>query len=254
MTDDIIRELSQFQGYTQKLQRLISELQNTAPQHAEGTDAQGAVTVRLHPDGLPESISVASDWQRRRRPDDIGPAVVEAFEAAMNERLERWSRTLQQSGWEARAEQLDRSVPDTFSSGRAPAESPVILGTNPRNVVPRRLDEVAEELLTLFGTIGQSDTEDGGTPEVTGTSAGRRVSITVTRGAVAFCAVDTEWAGRQSSVRLNQAFGEALSDARSRLDSTVAETGGTGPARQLDGLLSEAMTILADPSRYTGLT
>lgn len=249
MADDMIKELMQFQQYTTKLQQLMSDMHNQMPRHADGVDSQGAVTVRLGADGLPESIKVASDWQRRQPPESMGPAVVEAFGSAMSDRMERWSRAVQQSDWEARAGQLDRAIPATFTGG-ASAGQPSPPERDLRYVLPRPLDEVTEELLTALDSVDSMDAEGSARAEVTGASSGRKVAITVTKGAVVSCAIDPQWASAQSSVRLNQALDEALSSARTKLAEAEAAAADGPAGRQMDGLFDEALAILQNPQRY----
>jgi DNA-binding protein YbaB len=250
VTDDMIKELMQFQQYTTKLQQLMSDMHNQMPRHADGVDSQGAVTVRLGADGLPETIKVSSDWQRRQSPEAIGAAVVEAFGSAMSDRMERWSRAVQQSDWEARAGQLDRAIPATFTGGPASAGQPSIPERDLRYVLPRPLDEVTEELLTALDSVDSMDAEGSARAEATGASSGRKVAITVTKGAVVDCAIDPQWASAQSSVRLNQALDEALSSARTKLAEAEAAVADGPASRQMDGLFDEALAILQNPQRY----
>ncbi|MGK5638339.1 hypothetical protein ACSNOK_08500 [Streptomyces sp. URMC 126] len=67
--------------------------------------------MNLSADGLPERITVASDWQVRLRADGVGTAVVEAYEAALKKRMELWERSLADSDRERRAARLDESFP-----------------------------------------------------------------------------------------------------------------------------------------------
>ncbi|GAA2918387.1 hypothetical protein GCM10020221_13360 [Streptomyces thioluteus] len=257
MNADPLAELRQFQEYVLGVQRLMSDMQERIPQEVTGSDPQGAVTVRLAPDGLPVHIGVATDWQQRQDPAGLGSAVVAACESALRERMENWSRSLAGSDWERRAEQLDADSPftnGTFANGKdrpspqTPTEEPDL---DLRHVLPRQLDEVAEELLSLFGVDGTTDAGPTESPAVTGKSATGTVALTVTQGSLAGCSVDPAWADGRSSVRLNQAFGEALAAARAALDSAT----GPGPgmsAPELDGLFKEAMAILGDPARFAG--
>ncbi|WNE99220.1 YbaB/EbfC family nucleoid-associated protein [Streptomyces luomodiensis] len=249
MSEDIFRELQQFQQYAENLQRLMSDMHDRVPQSSEGTDPQGAVSVTLGADGLPESIKIASDWQRRRAVGDLGSAVVEAFESAMSDRLERWSRSLEQSGWEARAEQLDDGLASSAST--APARPfPEISDHDVRYVLRRPLDESIEDALTALDAVDQLDANAFLPPEVTGDSAARRVTITVTAHALVSCEVDPQWAAGQSTVRLNQALNEALNDARGKLGS--AESPGAAGVANLhaDGLMNEFLAMIKDPQRF----
>lgn len=244
--------LLQFHQYTQKLQQLMSDVQSKLPRRAEGTDSQGAVTVRLGADGLPETIKVSSDWQRRRGAEAIGPAVVEAFGSAMNERMERWAQAVRESDWEARAEEFDREVPATFTGGGNSTPQGGFPERDLRHVIPRPLDELAEEMITALDSVDSPDAGSDSQAEATGTSSGHHVAITVTKGALVACEIDPQWASRQSSVRLNQVLDEALNKARTKLSEAEAAAESRSPGRQLDGLFDEALAILKDPQRYAG--
>ncbi|GAA0702695.1 hypothetical protein GCM10009548_89750 [Streptomyces malaysiensis subsp. malaysiensis] len=250
MTDDLVREMLQFQQHAQQLQQLMSDMRHHMPRRSEGTDAQGAVTVQLGADGLPEAIKVASDWQRRQAPEMIGSAVVEAFGSAMSDRMERWSRAVQQSDWEARTEQFDRDVPATFTGGAAAASPPQMPERDLRYVLPRPLDEVAEDMLAALDSVDALDADSSDRVEATGLSSGRKVALTVTKGALLSCEIDPQWASAQSSVRMNQALAEALKSAHAKLREAEAarESGPTGP--HLDGLFDEALAILKNPQHY----
>lgn len=249
MSDDIFQELKKFQEYANKMQQLMSEVRDQMPQYAEGEDAQGAVRVRLIAGGIPESIKVASDWQRRQPPENLGAAVVEAYGSALSEWMERWSGGLERTDWEARAHQLDGSL-DQPASAEAPPVSPETFERDVRYVVPRPIEEVAEDVLTAFDVVERQDPESSVPPEVKGDSAARRVVITLGSQGLASCEMDPEWTARQSVVRLNQALDDALADARAK--SSSAESVGQDAVADLDlgGLLDEAMAIMKNPRHF----
>ncbi|MGN5632676.1 hypothetical protein [Streptomyces sp. AC154] len=249
MSGDIFQELKQFQEYANKMQQLMSEVRDQMPEYADGEDAQGAVRVRMIAGGIPESIKVASDWQRRQPPENLGAAVVEAYGSALSEWMERWSGGLEQADWEARAHQLDGSLDQSASAGTPPV-SPESFERDVRYVVPRPLDEVAEDVLTAFDVVERQDPESSPQPEVMGDSASRRVVITLGSQGLVSCEVEPEWAVQQSVVRLNQALDDALADARAR--SSSAESGGQDAIADLNlgGLLDEAMAIMKNPRNF----
>ncbi|MGW5695057.1 hypothetical protein ACWEWX_30150 [Streptomyces asiaticus] len=249
MSEDFIRELQQFQQYAENLQHLMSDMHDQVPRSSEGTDAQGAVSVTLGADGLPESIKLASDWQRRRAAGDLGGAVVEAFESAMSDRMERWSRSLEQSGWEERAGQLDDG---RASSASATPSRPVpeISDHDVRHVLYRPVDETIEDVLTASDAVDQLDADSFLPPQVKGESAARRVTITLTAHALVSCEVDPQWAGGQSVVRLNQALNEALNNAREKV-SSAESPGAAGVANlHMGGLMNEFLAIIKNPQRF----
>ncbi|MBT2385235.1 hypothetical protein [Streptomyces sp. ISL-11] len=251
MTEDFFGELRQLQRHVESVQQLMSDMQDRIPQHAVGTDAQGAVTVRLAPDGLPASITAATDWQRRQRPEQIGSAVIEAFGSAMSEQMAVWTRAFEDGKWQERAEQLEEMPGSTVTA--APSAAPVGHGLPERDlryVIPRRLDEVAEDMLSAFAALERLDEVLAEPPQASGGSTGRRVVITVAKGSLVECDIDPAWVAGQSSVGLNRAFAEALDAARAEF-TRIEEAGAVGLSHlQLDGLLNEALAIMQNPQRF----
>lgn len=249
MEEEFIRDLQQFQQHALNLQNMMTDMQNRMPQGVEGTDAQGAVTVRMAADGLPEFIRAASDWQRRQEPAAVGAAVSEAYGAAMSQQMTAWAQALEDGDWQAKADQLD-------SQARQPApptgqpEQPDILERDLRYVISRPLDELAEDVLSAFDVVDRMDETASEPAEVEGTSAGRHVTLVVTKGALRSCEVDRQWAAGQTYIGLNRAFEEALGDARDKLSSAEAAGADGLAGLHVDGLLDEALAILRDPQRF----
>ncbi|MFE4327992.1 hypothetical protein ACFRQM_00710 [Streptomyces sp. NPDC056831] len=251
MNEDFIQELQRFQQYASSMQKLMSDMQDRMPQRVEGSDSQGAITVRMGSDGLPESIKAASDWHRRQAPEAIGGAVIEAYGSAMSQHMEGWSQAFEEGDWQAKADQLDGG-----SSGQPAAADPPLTQPEPpeidlRYVIPRGLDEVTEDVLSVFDAVERLEVTASEPAQATGTSTARRVALTVTKSALLSCEVDPQWATRQSSIGMNQAFEEALADARAKLSSIEAAAEDSVADLQLDGLLNEILAILQNPQRFT---
>ncbi|WP_406495046.1 hypothetical protein OG936_14370 [Streptomyces sp. NBC_00846] len=249
MDDEFIRGLQQFQQHALNLQSMMTDMQNRMPQGAEGTDAQGAVTVRLAADGLPEFIRAASDWQRRQAPEVIGAAVSEAYEAAMSQQMTAWAQVFEDGDWQGKADRLGSQFGQPDASA-APAAQPDIPERDLRYVVSRPLDALAEDVLSAFDAVERMDETASGPAEAEGTSTARHVTLVVSKGALRSCEVDQRWAAGQTYIGLNQAFEEALGDARDKLSSAEAAAADGLAGLQVDGLLDEALAILRDPQRF----
>lgn len=246
MDEEFIRGLQQFQQHALNLQNMMTDMQNQVPQGVEGTDAQGAVTVRLASDGLPEFIRAASDWQRRQEPEAVGAAVSEAYEAAMSQQMTAWAQAIEDGNWQAKADQLDGQA----RQPTPPARQPDIPERDLRYVISRPLDELAEDVLSAFDVVDRMDETASEPAEVEATSAGRHVTLVVSKGTLRSCEVDRQWAAGQSYIQLNQAFEEALGDARDKLSSTEAAGADGIAGLQVDSLLDEALAVLRDPQRF----
>ncbi|WP_393058782.1 hypothetical protein [Streptomyces sp. LN549] len=249
MDDEFIRSLQQFQQQALNLQSMMTDMQNRMPQGVEGTDAQGAVTVRMAADGLPEFIRAASDWQRRQGPEAVGAAVSEAYGAAMSRQMTAWGQAFEDVDWQGKADRLDSQFGQPDASA-APAAQPDIPERDLRYVVSRPLDVLAEDVLSAFDAVERMDETASGPAEVNGTSAARHVTLVVSKGALRSCEVDRHWAADQSYIKLNQAFEEALGDARDKLSSIEAAAADGLAGLQVDSLLDEALAILRDPQRF----
>jgi hypothetical protein len=97
-----MRELVQIQQYAAGLRGLLATAQADAPRISEGVDRTGTIRAVLGPDGLPDSFRIESGWNRKITAETFGGAVLEAFQAAMGERLAVWTRTLEKQGWQVR--------------------------------------------------------------------------------------------------------------------------------------------------------
>ncbi|MFF3174566.1 hypothetical protein ACFVQ0_18320 [Streptomyces sp. NPDC057900] len=246
MNDEFIEGLRQFQQQAMNLQSMMTDMQQRMPQGVEGTDAQGAVTVRMAADGLPEFIRAAPGWHHRQEPEAVGAAVSEAYGAAMSQQMTTWAQALEDANWQAKADQLD-------SQAGQPAPStgqPDIPERDLRYVISRPLDELAEDVLSAFDAVDRMDETASEPAEVEGTSAGRHVTLVVTKGALRSCEVDGQWAAGQSHIGLNQAFEEALGDARGKLNSAEAAGEDAFAGLHVDSLLDEALAILQNPQRF----
>jgi hypothetical protein len=251
MTDDLVAELSKLQRYAASLHSLVEDAQARAPEKAEGSDRSGAVSVTLGRDGLPVSIRVSPDWNRRIRPAALGDAVVAASRAAEGERMAAWTRALERDGWRAKADRLRASgyVPP---SGPAAGEVPAAFRRERATVTPRPLGVVAEDALSAFEAAERFRPPSPTSVRGAGQAAAGRLTITLSAGGLLSCAADPRWVSGQVAATLASALGQALAQARAALaESAAAASKATtaNPARRLTGLFDEAIALLADPRR-----
>jgi hypothetical protein len=259
MSEDVVAELRRLQRYASGLRSLLDDAQSQVPDRAEGADRTGVVRVLLAADGLPREIRVASGWHRRLAADRFADAVAQAGTDALSARLTAWSATLEQQDWQGRAERLRDPGSQPLSGGsggippalRGPAAagspSPAHPGRPAPPGAPRRsLGELTEEMIRAFDTTAAATAKPADPKVGTGTSGG--LTITVSRTGPVACDADPRWVAEQTAARLTTALGKALAAARADLDRAVADENPAGP---LDGLLAEALSMLADPARLT---
>ncbi|MFC4495914.1 hypothetical protein ACFPA8_17475 [Streptomyces ovatisporus] len=145
---------------------------------------------------------------------------------------------------------------DAGAPGGAPgsdAPPPVeVPGHDLRFVVPRALDEVAEDMMNAFDAVSRLDLDSLADAQVEGKDSGHRITVALSKGNFHSCRVDASWAEGKSAVALGQAVEAALADGRAALARLEESTGTDAQKRQLDGLFDEALAILRDPKRFTG--
>ncbi|GAB3905592.1 hypothetical protein ACFQ1S_06885 [Kibdelosporangium lantanae] len=238
MTDDLAAQFAQIQKYTAALHSLMTAAQEHAPRQSAGADRSGAVQVTLGSDGLPRTFRVDNDWDRKIEPAAFGGAVVEAFQAAISDRLEAWSRSLAEDGWQDRVDQL-RS-PGAPTEGTIPAafRKPV------EDVVPRPIGDIAEDVFKAFDDVTASPPPE--TTEASGTDQTGKLVLGLSAQGLTSCTVDERWAADQTAARLMNALGQALTAAKEDL---ARDSQRPQPLSGVDHLFAEAMALLNDPRR-----
>jgi hypothetical protein len=240
--EEVIRDLRRLAGYAAGLQELMVELEHAAPARSEGTDRSGAVQAILGRDGLPESIRVHSAWSDRSDGSRFAAAVAEAVGAAAQERGRAWAQVLEKSGWQERAGEL--------KSGRARAPGVVPPAFLRGDAMPRPLDQLAEEAISLTSNVtsrlGRAPRKPG---HGTGSNRTRTVTLTVAPGGQVSCQADPRWVAGKSGGQLTEALAEALTAARQDLAAAAAaeaESRNDTAGRQ-ERLLAEIFAALKYP-------
>lgn len=243
--NQFLEELRRMQQYAFALRDLMQRAGDCAPQSSSGTDPAGAVTITLDSDGLPDSITVASDWKQRTSPETLANAVTEAFEAASAQRMKEWEEALEEAGWSADFERMKASaVPSVADTGRAVPAVDTARAPWP----PRPIDQITEDLLGAFDAL---DAWAANPSAATGTSApdgARRCALSLSREHGLRCEIDPKWASGKTGVMLTTALREALAEARESLHE-ASQSSAANPTAGTDQLFAEVMTLLQDPSR-----
>lgn len=250
MADDIVDELRQLQRYAAGLHSLLADAQAKSPPQAEGSDSSGAVHVVLAPGGLPDSIRVRPDWNRKLSPEAFGGAVVEAFTAAANARITAWTTALEEEGWQSKVgrlrDELDRP------NARAPSDGiPPAFRRDQKAVRPRALDAVAEDVINALDAAPTLAARLPAPAQAVGRSAAGRLVITLADGGLASCTADPQWVSQQTAARLMTALSEALAAARDQLAAAerAADAESGERTKNLNGLLAEALALIENPQQ-----
>jgi DNA-binding protein YbaB len=234
--EDPLADLHQLQSYTAGLQRMMAEAQAAAAHEAAATDSTGAVRVALGGDGLPTSIDIDPDWRRRIRSAELGRAIVAAAAAAGERRLDAWTATLADRGWQDRA--------DALRTSQARGENTALdeLGPTARreleDVRPRDVNEVMRDLI---GTLNSIDLHATAEPaRGVGSTAYGKLVVTLSAERLEAVTVDSYWAEQCSPAELNDAMRVALEHARAELSRAAATT----PLGRLHQLTTETLALL----------
>ncbi len=246
MTDQLMRELAQIQQYAAGLQGLLATAQAEAPRSSDGADRTGTVRVFLDPDGLPNSFRIEPGWNRKITAEGFGGAVLEAFQAAMGERLASWTRTLEEQGWQAQADRLRVDLDEPASTSGA-GEIPSAFRHPVEDVTPRPIDQIAEDMSKACDHVGDLAAPPPGATGGTGASRSGKLVLTLSRAGLVSCTADPEWVSGQTAATLMNALGEALAVARADLASGTGQA--AAPSGSLDRLFAEALALLRDPRR-----
>ncbi|MFC7308995.1 hypothetical protein ACFQVC_32920 [Streptomyces monticola] len=234
------------------LHEVMGAMQRNQPEAAEGSDAQGAVQVRIGQDGLPQYISVATDWHRRSRPEALGSAVAEACQAAASELMAAWAQGLQRTDLDRKLDDLERGEPSHSPGAATPAAPTSTTQQDWQHVNPRSMGQLSEDVISALSDLSNLDAQPTDVHTATGRDSARNVTITLTSSSLASCDVDAQWASNQTAVRLNRAFDEALADALAGLRESARSGNEANTSQTVDTLLAEAMALLTDPRRIAG--
>jgi hypothetical protein len=218
---------------------LIDTAQDATPRAATASDPTGMISVTLGPDGLPKSFRVESDWNRHITPERLGQAVLDAFTAAMGERMAMWAKTLQDRGWQQEVDELDSGSPAPYAGEVPPA-------FRRPTAHPRSLDVVAEEMMRALDRAPEIGAAQERSGTGTGSNGSGALTLTLSANGLVSCIAERHWASRQSGTSLTNALGEALAAARADF-ARHNHDAPTGP--NLNGLFNEAIALMNDPRR-----
>lgn len=230
----LLDDFAQLQAYASRIQRVISSAEQAAPPSATGRDATGAAEATIDRSGLPTSLRVRDDWDRHLDPEALGPALLEAYQQAVQSHLAAWGDDLQRSGWKYDAREVDEAPPAeaTGEEYRPPVSfSP-----------PRDIAGLVDEVLTELDRSHQLATTPVAPAPQSFRSEGGRVSVEVGERGLTSVHVDGDWAARADVAQLNGELAQSLNAARLR----AAETSSPRDLRndRLDEMLGEITQLM----------
>ncbi|MGQ0839138.1 hypothetical protein [Actinokineospora sp.] len=243
MIEDMMAQFAQMQRYATALQNLVAGAQEHAPRESEGADPTKSVHVTLGPDGLPTTFRVDTEWERKMGPETFGGAVVEAFQAAIGERLSAWTSALAEDGWQDRVDKLKGGLTGAPDKGRIP---PAFRKPDAEDIPARPVGDLSEQVIKAFDNIDVFSAQSAARGVGTGMDRSGKLTIVLSTTGLTSCSADAHWVGEQTAARLMNALGEALAAAKADLAANAEKP---APNNGMDQVLAEAMALLNDPRR-----
>jgi hypothetical protein len=170
----------------QDLQRYAEET-GSKPRQFEGIDASGSVRVMLGSDGLPESVSVDEDWTHRLRAHNFGRAVLEAAQAASDQRTARWSEAIAEEGWQAVVQRLEERIAADMAD-RPPEPPSARSAPSTGGARPRDAGAILQEVRTLVDNIDELSPAPAA--QGSGSAAFGRLEVTLSQIGMVSCTAD----------------------------------------------------------------
>jgi len=185
---------------------------------------------------MPTSLRIAVRWDQQLSAAELGPALVEAYQTAIQSHLETWGEDLERQGWRFDARELEERV------AAAPAVNPFEKFQPPKTVdSPRYVTSLLDDVMRELDWSHELATAPPPPPPVPASTPSGKVSVQVSGGSLTGVHLDPEWAESQSSAALNGELGQALQKAR----LTADQPPGRDPnSDRLDDLLGEVMGFM----------
>lgn len=212
----------------ERLGRLASELTAAIPERAAGSDLTGWVNVALDQTGFPMEMRVFDGWQYRLGPEELGSAVMSAYDHGVCQAMRAWTDQLDDARWWPRRRDADEAPwtntpprPSVPSGGRVHGNA-----------------ECGEPVLRALHAARYQAVE--AMAPVEGTSAGRNAIVCLGGGGLIGCEVDPYWARTRDGATISRALTDALAQARSRITGPIRD-----PQPGVDAALHDARAALA---------
>ena len=234
--EELLRDLQELQAYAARFQSVIGKARDAAPPRAEAWDSRNVARAEIDSTGLPTTLQVERQWEQRAEAGELGAALMEAYQRAVQAHLAEWGDDLQRQGWKYDARDVD--LGSTPAGSESPFRAPVSFTT------PRSLPQLTEDVLRELDRAHELASAPV-TPTRTEVTEGR-VTVSITDGALTGVSVDPEWANGQQAASINAELAAALQAARLR---TAGPEPDTAHRDQLDQMLAEVLSLLNQQRR-----
>lgn len=184
-----------------RLRRLAGELTAAIPQQSEGSDSTGRVSVFIGPAGLPVEIRVHEGWERRLGPEELGAAVMDAYDDAVRRAMHAWAGRLDDTRW-WRRQRDEEEEPDASSAPLPPLSMD---GRVRANV------QFSEPVLQALHAAGRRVGEPTASTEAS--DDGGNTIIRLGAGGLTGCEISPDWARNREGATISAALARALMNA-----------------------------------------
>jgi hypothetical protein len=236
MQPDELRHVERLRRQASELGELARDLGATVPEHVEGSDPTGSVLVVLGRHGLPADIRVREGWRQRLEPERLASAVLDAHSDAAQRAMRAWSNVVDDRGWWRRRADLEYVVAEE------PAQASRSVPEPPLGQV-RDSNELAEEVMRKLRDAQAPQTASPTSAE--GQDDGKHVTIQITSGGLASCAIEPDWARHHDGPAISGALSTAL--RRAVAGHPAPPSAGAEPDSLIADALATLMNLTATP-------
>jgi hypothetical protein len=217
-----------------RLQRLAGELTSAIPQQSEGSDLTGRVSVFIGPAGLPVEIRVHEGWERRLGPEELGAAVMDAYDDAVRRAMQAWTDHLDAARWWRRQRDAEEEL-DVSSAPLPPL---------PMDGRVREDVQFSEPVLQALHAAGRRAGEPTASAEAA--DEGGNIIVRLGAGGLTGCEISPGWARNRDGATVSAALVRALMNASRQVADARRE-----PHSGLDTGLSDALATLSALSDHS---
>ncbi|MBM6398992.1 YbaB/EbfC family nucleoid-associated protein [Phycicoccus sonneratiae] len=244
MSEDIRDELHELR---ERNDREIQGLESVRPPaiEREGSDARGAVTVRIGPEGEVRDVRVAHDWRSGLTDDELAGAVVEALTRAQSEVAAEFLTGVE----ELEDQELPRArpMPMPQDSGEVFGRTEPVTPGEAERLIGELWAEVEQAMASMEASLDGFNARTG-----SARSAGGEVVVEIGAGGeVSRLELEPRWLARAHPANIGRLVTSTLHEAQSSV------LRGFGDVAETVRAVQETMQRVGDPytlSRRFGLT
>ncbi|MEE6257197.1 hypothetical protein [Plantactinospora sonchi] len=220
--DDVdLAGLRELQREIQEVAAQLSAAASAAEAEFVGGDSTGAVEVTIDSSGAPARVRLDRDWLRLVGTAGLGPAVIEAGQAAATEQMTAWAVSASEA---ASAPPVPFESADLVEVERAEFGDP---SSRQSAYAIRDLFDLADGILDRLDDLQQA-AQSAAERRLTSTNLAHTVRVSAVGGKAETIEFDDQWLRSAHSERIADAIQEALmaswrvaTEERQRLDESV---------------------------------